>query len=341
MNSNLSHIMANAIVISSAGGNQCHPWKHSASFLLRHSAELDVFGTHRLVEDPDEADIILFAEMGECGAFAERVRAHPFYTRFPHKCFLFDSGDRVFPILPGIYASLTQAQYRPDHTRTGFYLYIIENAFVTYRAPTGREPHLASFVGSSNTHPVREKLFALNRQDILVKDTSAYSTRMAYHGEPAEREQFWSEYADSIANAKFSLCPRGRGAGSIRLFESMKMGRACVIISDAWQPNEGVDWDSFSIRVPEGDAPRIQEILERNADRAAEMGVRARTEWENWFSEKVRFHRVVELCLSIQRARKGFGRAQRYYHMRHIPLNPRRYLSSKKDLYRNNGRIYW
>lgn len=328
------------MVIASAGGSVFHPWKHGSALLLRHSAELDIFGQHRMVEDPEEADIILFAEMGECGKFAERVRAHPCYSRFPEKCFLFDSGDAIFPVIPGIYASLTEQRYRPDHTRTGFYLYLNENAFITYRPPTGNERFLASFVGSSITHPMRERLFAFNREDILTRDTSRDSYRIQYYGEPGERARFWSEYADSIGNARFSLCPRGKGVGSIRLYESMKMGRACVIISDEWHPNDGVDWESFSIRVAERDASRIPEILESYADRAAEMGVRARAEWEAWFSEKVRFHRVVELCLDIRRARRSFGPARRTYHLRHIPLNPRRYLSSVKDLYKNNGRIY-
>ncbi|HTX77377.1 MAG TPA: hypothetical protein VMD29_14295, partial [Terracidiphilus sp.] len=108
--------MAKAIVISSAPAGAFDPWKHGTTFLLRHSAELDVFGQHQLVEDPREADVIVFGEMGECGAFAERVRAHPFYRRFPEKCFLFDSGDSVFPIMPGIYASLMRQDYRRDHT---------------------------------------------------------------------------------------------------------------------------------------------------------------------------------------------------------------------------------
>ena len=120
-----------------------------------------------------------------------------------------------------------------------------------------------------------------------------------------ERAPFYLAYADAMASARFSLCPRGVGAASIRLYESMKMGRPCVILSDAWHPNDGVDWDSFSIRVPEADVLRIPQILEEHADRAAEMGLRARAEWEKWFSEKVRFHRVVELCLDIRRARRS------------------------------------
>ena len=41
----------------------------------------------------------------------------------------------------------------------------------------------------------------------------------------------------------------------------MKMGRACVVLSDDWHPHDGVDWDSFSIRVPESEAARLPEIL--------------------------------------------------------------------------------
>ena len=67
------------------------------------------------------------------------------------------------------------------------------------------------------------------------------------------------------------------------------MGRACVILSDDWHPNDGVNWNSFSITVAERDASRIPEILDRNAHRAAEMGARARRVWEEQFSEQSRF----------------------------------------------------
>lgn len=335
--------MAKALILSSNIDTKLDVWKHSTAFLLRHSAELDTFGQHSTTEDPEQADIILFAEMGTCGSFAEVVRAHPYYRKFSSKCFLFDSGDTVFTIVPGIYASLPKNKYRADHTRTGFYLYLIENAFITPCPCTGTEKYLASFVGSQKTHPVREHLFRLGRDDIYVKDTSNYSSQITYYGEPAERARFWAEYADALANTKFSLCPRGRGAGSIRLFESMKMGRACVILSDAWQPNGGIHWDDFSIRVPERDVSHIPEILEQHEHRAVEMGVLARKAWEEYFSEKVRFHRVVELCLDMQKSGRSSRFANRMRLLRQVatPKNFRLYLSSKKDLYHNTGRIYW
>ncbi len=318
-------------------------WRHGASFLLKHSAELDGSGEHSLTDDPEEADLILFGEMGTCGQFAEMVRAHPHYRRFPEKCFAFDSGDDVLPTVPGIYASLSRDQYRLGYTRTGFYLYLIENAFITHRPCSGNEKYLASFVGSKSTHPVRKQIFEFGRGDIHVRDTSSYSQLMTYHASPAERAGFWAEYADSIADAKFSLCPRGRGAGSIRLFESMKMGRACVVLSDDWQPNDGVDWSEFAIFIPEKEAHRVPEILVQHEHRAPHMGARARQAWEERFSEQARFRYVVELCLDIQKqARNGrLVRTGRFLRQAASPKHFRRYLSSKMNLYRNTGKLYW
>ncbi|MGC8549293.1 MAG: exostosin domain-containing protein [Acidobacteriaceae bacterium] len=316
-------------------------WKHGAYFLLKHSAEIDSFGVHHLTEDPEKADLILFVEMGESGSFAERVRANALFRRYRDKCFLFDQGDLSYPILPGIYAGLTELQFRKDHTRTGFYLLLGENILIQHVPATGEERYLASFIGSFNTAAVRSHFANFDGTDFQIRDTSSYSAQMRYHGQPSERLRFWTEYADSIAQAKFSLCPRGASPHSIRLFESMKTGRACIILSDEWHPNDGVDWDSFAIRVPESQVSEIPRILMENEHRAASMGANARREWEKWFSPEVQFHHVVEQCLEIQRLRGPYSRIKSLWHYRYIAKHPRRYLSSKRNLYRNNNRIYW
>lgn len=147
--------MAKVLVAFSNTDISFDVWRHSTAFLLKHSAGLDKFGQHTLTDDPEEADLILFGEMGTCGDFAEMVRAHPYYRRFAKKCFLFDNAYCGMPIVPGLYSSLTREQRRLGYTRTGFYLFLIENAFITSRPITGREKYLASFVGSRITDPVR------------------------------------------------------------------------------------------------------------------------------------------------------------------------------------------
>lgn len=333
--------MANVTLVSSAPLIPFDQWKHSPRFLLEHSAGIDKYGIHHLVQNPEDADIILFAEMGTAGAFAEMVRAHPYYRRYRSKCFIFEYGGINYPILPGLYAGLCAQDYRPDHCRTGFYLQLSENIYIQNRPHTGSEKFLASFVGSFTTHPARLELANFDSSRFLIQDTSGYSQKMQFSSESEGRQKFWEEYANSIADSKFSLCPRGISVNSIRLYESMKMGRACVILSDDWQPNDDVDWDSFSIRVPESKAALIPQILAENEHRSAEMGRNARAEWEKWFSEPVRFHHVIEKCLEIDRIRNGYSRIKSLQHYKYIPKHFRLYLSSKANLYRNNKKIYW
>jgi hypothetical protein len=106
-----------------------------------------------------------------------------------------------------------------------------------------------------------------------------------------------------MGESVFVLCPRGLGPASYRLFEAMEMGRAPVVISDAYQFPEGPEWNEFSIIVPECDIEKIPTILEAHESRAIEMGWSARKAWENWCSQKVSFHRVAESCAAIQQRR--------------------------------------
>ncbi|HEX3437970.1 MAG TPA: exostosin family protein [Pseudacidobacterium sp.] len=334
--------MAKVHLVSVYGDEKYDKNVHYALEALKRSAVLDIYGVHTLTEDPAEADIILFVEMGIIGMFAEPVRAHPLYHRYPEKCFLSDPSDDVWPIVPGIYPSLKKEHFSPEQTRTGFYLQQ-EGPYIQYCPITGKERYLAAFIGSINTHPLRGQFLKFGRSDICVLDTSKETPHVRYHGTPEEKDAFWRRYADSVRDALFSLCPRGRGPGSIRLFESMEMGRGCVILSDKWIPNESVDWESFSIRVPEAEVDRVPEMLDAIRDRAQEMGIRARQEWEKWFSEPVRFHHLAKLCVDMMRARKLHGplRRIRYYSYIANPRNWRAYLRSKAILYRRNGKIYW
>ncbi len=311
--------------------------RHSARDLLTASAAGDRNGKHTLSRDPATADLILFAEMGAAGWLAERVRDHALYKQYPEKCYVFDSGDHCVPVLPGLYASLTRRYADPGYARTGYYLNP-ENPYIEHRPLLPDAPYLAAFIGSSHTHPVRKALFRFDRPDILVRDTTDSSYRMQYHGEGDEKEFFWQFYAQGMADAAFSLCPRGLGPGTIRLFESMRMGRACVILADDWPRIEGVDWDAFSLFVPEADVERLPEILLAHRARAAEMGERARQQWETFASPAMRFHWVTEQCLAI-------GSHSRRHHRRRLlrmlhPENTRRMLQGKAMLYRWHKKIF-
>jgi hypothetical protein len=280
---------------------------------MRAAAAADRFGLHRLVDDPAAADLILFVETsGAAGYYFERVRRHPVYRRFRSKSYLFSSTDRIVPFLPGVYASVERRWYWRAWTRSGHYLGVRERQGLEYDADA--QPSLLfSFVGAAAADPVRQRIVALQRDDALLIDGSAEAeaVRQGERQAPSPQE-FSGRYARSVRDSSFVLCPRGGGSSSFRLFETMMLGRAPVIVSDQWVPPIGPDWDAFSLRVAESEVEGIPALLERRRDDAAAMGAAAREAWLDWFSPSVSFHRSVEWCLDLASASAARGGVRAY-----------------------------
>jgi hypothetical protein len=272
---------------------------------MRDSARADRFGVHSVVDDPDDADLILFVETSAAaGPYFERVRRHPLYRRRRDHSYVFSSTDRVVPVVPGVFASITQADYLEAWTRSGHYLGVKERGAIRYEADV--EPSLLfSFAGSRANSAVREAILSLPSDDARIQDTR-----------DAPLDQ--AAYVDSIREAAFALCPRGGGTSSFRLFEAMLLGRAPVIIADGWVPPAGPDWDSFSIRVAESDVASTPAVLGARRAEAAAMGRAAHEAWRDWFSPEVSFHRVVESLLELDALadrRHGAARLAPWAHM--------------------------
>lgn len=308
---------------------------------LRANAAQDRFGAHALVADPDEADLILFTDDWQAKPFYDRVRRHPLVQRCREKCFCISEVDHGFPFLPGVYADCRARWYRPDRVRSGFYLSKFENPHVGYAPLPGRAPHLFSFVGSADTHAVRTRVLGLRHPRALLMDTSAVAYRVRWEGTAQEKDAFYRQYAEALAQSRFVLCPRGRALSSRRLFDVMQTGRAPVIIADEWVPPEGPDWDACSLRVPEDAVERIPALLERRADEAAAMGAAARRAWETWFAPDACFHRIVEWCLDIRACRAQSERWLRWAALPHLATAPyrRAYAASRWRLLRDEGRL--
>lgn len=87
--------------------------------------------------------------------------------------------------------------------------------------------YLACFVGSSETHPIRGQM--LEAFDGLVKQGEVMvSNKLS----PLE-------YFRTMQNSVFTLCPRGYGKTSFRLYEAIAAGSIPVYISDEhWLPDD-------------------------------------------------------------------------------------------------------
>jgi hypothetical protein len=296
--------MARVFLLSATPGNDETDFNLAPLNDLQKCAELDRFRIHSLTSDAAAADIIIFAEFYGAGWYFERVRGHTLVRNYREKCFLFCANPFVIPFLPGVYSGV-EKRWSSPRTRPGFYLGRTRNEFTTFSPPAHDLPYLFSFMGSVRNAPVREKLATLRHPRSFFQNTTEDFDRILDRKMGRrERLDYDRRYAEVAKASKFVLCPRGLSASSIRLFETMQMGRVPVILSDDWAVPEGPCWEEFSIRVPESDFAEIPRLLEQREAEAVEMGERARQEWEEWFSDEVLFHRLVELCLDIKEKRK-------------------------------------
>ena len=274
------------------------------AFRLRESQSADRFGVHTLTDDPGAADLILFVRpLGEGTIFPYLFR-HPLVRRYRRKCYLYDPNDRIVPLLPGIYPSVERAWDDPGRTRSGPYLLAEENPFLDEDHHDAPRSYLYSFLGTYFSAPVRSDLGRLDDPRGLCRDTFREGEQIWRHGTPEDGRNFRRRYLETTWASHFVLCPRGYGASSIRLFETMRAGRPPVILADAWVAPEGPCWERFSVRVAEADWRSLPALLAAREPAAAQMGRLARQQWEEWYSPPVLFHRLVEDCLGIARARR-------------------------------------
>jgi exostosin family protein len=296
--------MATVLLLSATPPDDEDDYNLAPLRVLEQSAAADDLQIHSPTHDPASADVILFAEILGAGFYFERVRTHPLVKEYREKCFLFCANDFVIPFIPGIYASI-EKRWSSNRTRPGLYLGEPGAEFLINTPLSDDSRYLYSFVGSIDTAPVRKNLAHLNDPRGFFHDTAADYQRVLHRKMPGEeRKEYHRRYAEIAAASKFILCPRGLGTSSMRLFDTMRIGRVPVILSDEWVEPVGPCWDKFSLRVPECEYDKVPAILEEREAAAVEMGLLARAQWEDWFSERVCFRRVVESCLDIKMRRR-------------------------------------
>lgn len=278
-----------------------------ADAVLRRLHAVSNLRRHELVSSPDEADYIFISNL-PLDAEQAALRRHPLFPRYLHKSYaLWDAWNTPY-LLPGVYVNATRGSGL-GRFRTGSYALLhpdFKNPLVEAHdavVPARSEPDLLfSFLGR-NCHPSRDRLFkaAYRRSDILIEDTSKFD---AFTHETAGKADAQRRYLEICLRSKFIVCPRGVGASSIRLFEALKLGIAPVIISDAWLPCDGPDWESCAIFVKEAEVGRIEEITTAHEPRWRELGAAARRVHDTFFAESVYFNFLVRNVESIAQGRK-------------------------------------
>lgn len=270
---------------------------------FRRFVEMDRFGAHQAVPDAEDADVILFVENSHYvdDYFYRRLKRHPLVRAHRERCFMYNEKDRVWCVLPGLYPSICRRHYDASRLRGAAYIRVV-NPLVGAEETRRAEPDLLfSFMGQVGS-PLRRAVMRLAHPRAHLEDTSG--SFRAFSGDPPRRTLV-QRYAEVVGRSRFVLCPRGGGQSSFRLFESLSAGRVPVILADQWVPPQGPAWDECSLRVAEREVGSIPDRLEALERDSAEMGRRARQEWERWFGPEVLFHRMVETCLDLRARRRA------------------------------------
>lgn len=257
---------------------------------LERLAEADRVGEHEL-SGPDDADLVLFPQChmlsGDWRLSA--IRRHPLVRDCRDRVMVYDERDHPWCGFPGVYVSMPRRHFEDRYQRAWGYLPV-------QVTPAPRAPDLLfSFVGSPS-HACRRPLFDLRHSDAVVEMVTNFTFfDVNSPGYEDRRTRYW----EVLGRSRFVLCPRGQGDSSIRLYETLALGRVPVIIADDWVPPEGPDWSRFCLFWPEGRVAGLIEFLQRHDDSWEEMSCAAREAYSKFFAADVWFHRVIELCKAI------------------------------------------
>ena len=147
-----------------------------------------------------------------------------------------------------------------------------------------------SFVGSV-THPIRAILY--NK----FNNNPKYYFIAKNHSSSVSQNEL-SNFINITSRSVFSLCPRGYGRSSFRLYEVMQLGSIPVFIYDEkWVPFEDeIDWTEFSVLLHINDLERLDDILSSfTEDKIKQMQNNVYKYWENNFTMENIFKKIINM----------------------------------------------
>ena len=144
-----------------------------------------------------------------------------------------------------------------------------------------KKDYLACYIGRK-THPVRVKIERKLkfRKDFYVKNLDSMKSEFT------ELES--NNFKSIISRSYFSLCPRGYGPTSFRLYESLAMGSIPIYVSDEFilPFNELVDWNKIAVLIKPNEVKKIPKMINKilETEKYYEMLHYGQECFENYFN---------------------------------------------------------
>jgi hypothetical protein len=137
-----------------------------------------------------------------------------------------------------------------------------------------------SFVGSVIHGSLREQLYRN-----LHQDKDFYFSPQNWT--PSVESSRLNHFIDITKQSIFTLCPRGYGAQSFRIYETLQLNSIPVIIYDKdWFPfNDIINWSEFSVLIPASEIHTIKERLSKiSSEQQNEMLKNGKLVYEKYFT---------------------------------------------------------
>ena len=157
---------------------------------------------------------------------------------------------------------------------------------------------LFSFVGTYTSHPIRMRMRSrINGPGIVYRDNYHVDSNVVISKDAKAKEE--KEYQDILQRSRYSLCPRGSSASSVRFWESLHAQTIPILVSDSWILPDW-DWDNTIISIKEKDFEKmnydnIENLLEDiSVEREQKMKLNCKKAYETFkssnFSNYIRSH---------------------------------------------------
>jgi hypothetical protein len=231
--------------------------------------------TVTLTFDPEIADYILFVDCHVVGnkGYADRIRASDLFDLYREKIYVYDQTDNPRLGLPGLYVSMPKQLFDAKYMRSVPYFHYEIDKIDFLDGMSSAKSQYATLIGDASTSPVRRNLFKAQTDCVNKTDTSNIGFHDYSDTRPSEQEltNHLVRYCENIRSAKFSICPRGFGTSSFRLYESIMLGTIPVVLSDDFVPPTALSALSSYICIPERDISLICQKLERASAQESQL----------------------------------------------------------------------
>lgn len=227
-----------------------------------------------LVDHPTAAEALILIEPFSFKEwrYIKALESCSVLSKHGHRTYTVNFDDAATGLLRGAYVGLRKSRFDARIHRAIPYPQS-PNQLITQEHPQSETTLLATYRGNPKSNKIRHRLLKAykNHPRIQVESTESWMN----HGRHEQQH-----YVNLLRKGKFALCPAGWAPVSFRIYEAMALERCPVVIADEFMQPEYLNWDAFSLRIPESGIHKIATILEQEESRALELGKHARIEWE-------------------------------------------------------------